>query len=409
MFLKLYRDAYRDLSPSVWLLSGVMLINRCGTMVLPYLTLYMTEQLRFTVTQAGVVMALFGTGAVCGAYLGGQLTDRIGFAPVQLFSLLFGGLFLLGLQLVHSFPVMCGAVFCFTLFGDTFRPANSAAIAYYSNEATRTRAFSLNRLAINLGWAVGGGLGGYLAHIDYSLLFWVDGLTCIVAGLVLWGTLGVPKTKLVASPDESFTKSKQSAARLPYHDGYFLRMMVFVLLFVCAFVLMFSLLPLYFKQVYGLTESQIGGLMSLNGILIVLVEMAVVYAIEQRWPGNGQKFRVMGLGVGLTGLAYAVLNVGHWAGLAVVTMLLLTLGEILAMPFMQVSAVNRSNETNRGQYMAFYSMAWAFSQLISPFVGAQTVAHLGFSWLWWLATGVCVVSAGGFWWMSRNDVAKTQA
>lgn len=407
MFLRLYRDAYRGLSPSVWLLSGVMLINRCGTMVLPYLTLYMTEQLRFTVTQAGIVMALFGMGAVCGAYLGGQLTDRIGFAPVQLFSLLFGGLFLLGLQLVQSFPVMCGAVFCFTLFGDTFRPANSAAIAYYSDATTRTRAFSLNRLAINLGWAVGGGLGGYLAHIDYSLLFWVDGLTCIVAGLVLWGTLGLPKTKPVAIPSgESSTKPGSSGARLPYHDGYFLRMMVFILLFVCAFVLMFSLLPLYFKQVLGLRESQIGALMSFNGILIVLVEMALIYAIEQRWPQNRQKYRIVALGVGFTGLAYAALNLGAWAGLAVVTMLLLTVGEILAMPFMQTSAVNRSNETNRGQYMAFYSMAWAFSQLISPFVGAQTVAHLGFSWLWWLAAGVCTASAGGFWWMSQREVKQ---
>jgi predicted MFS family arabinose efflux permease len=406
--LHLYRDAYRGLSPSVWVLSGVMLINRCGTMVLPYLTLYMTQELRFSVTQAGVVMALFGTGAVCGAYLGGQLTDRIGFAPVQLYSLLFGGLFLLGLQFVRSFPLLCVAVFCFTLLGDTFRPANSAAIAHYSNETTRTRAFSLNRLAINLGWAVGGGLGGYLASINYSLLFWIDGLTCVLAAVVLSLKLGLPRIRPATSATLTNAAQPTPPALRPIQDDYFLRMMGLVLFFICSFVLMFSLLPLYFKQVFGLSEAQIGGLMSLNGIIIVFIEMALVYALEQRWPLQRHKNRIISLGVGLTGLAYAVLTINTWAGWAVVTMLLLTVGEILAMPFMQASAVDRSNATNRGQYMAFYSMGWALSQLISPFLGTQTVAYLGFSALWWLAAGSCAISAGGFWWLSRQGISPSK-
>lgn len=183
--LRLYQRAYQGLSPSIWLLAGVMLINRCGTMVLPFLTLYLTQQLHYTVADAGIVMAVYGLGAFVGTFLGGRLTDRFGFYYVQLFSLMFGGVFLLLLQLVTNFYALCGSVFLFTLLGDSFRPANQAAIAHYSDPDTRTRAFSLNRLAINLGWAVGGGLGGWLASIDYSLLFWADGLTCLVASIVL--------------------------------------------------------------------------------------------------------------------------------------------------------------------------------------------------------------------------------
>ncbi len=409
---QLYRNVYRGLSPSVWLLSGIMLINRCGTMVLPYLTLYMTQQLRFTVQQTGIVMALFGSGAVIGAYMGGRLTDRFGFAPVQLYSLFFGGFFLLGLQFISTFPGMCVATFCFTLLGDTFRPANSSAIAHYSTETTRTRAFSLNRLAINLGWAVGGGLGGYLASINYSLLFWADGLTCIAAAIVLMLTLPTSKTNSGRQTDRETAPSTKripplSPASSPYTDWFFVRFMGLTLLFVCSFVLLFSLLPLYFKQVLHLTETQIGLLMSLNGLIIVFVEMALVFAIEQRWPQSRPKFVVIGIGVGLTGLAYALLPTSQWPGWALITILFMTAGEILAMPFMQSMAVARSNERNRGQYMAFYTMAWASSQLISPFIGTQIVGAAGFTALWWVAAGACGVSSIGFWLVSRSIPADS--
>lgn len=95
--LHLYRRAYKGLSPSVWLLAGVMLINRCGTMVLPFMTLYLTQHLHYSVQDAGIVMAIYGLGAFVGTFLGGRLTDRFGFYYVQLFSLLFGGMALLGL------------------------------------------------------------------------------------------------------------------------------------------------------------------------------------------------------------------------------------------------------------------------------------------------------------------------
>lgn len=192
--IRLYKNAYQGLSPSVWLLAGVMLINRCGTMVLPFLSIYLTQRLHFSVTNTGIVMAIFGVGAFVGTYLGGRLTDRFGFYYVQLLSLLVSGAALLTLQFITDFYVLCGSVFIFALLSDTFRPANQSAIAYYSDPETRTRAFSCNRLAINLGWAVGGGLGGWLASINYSLLFWADGLTCLTAGLVLWTYLPVPVT-----------------------------------------------------------------------------------------------------------------------------------------------------------------------------------------------------------------------
>ena len=85
----LYKNAYSGLSRSTWLLSLVMLVNRSGTMVLPFMTIYLTG-IGFTLFQAGIVVGLFGAGSICGGYIGGKLTDKIGFYRIQLITL-FGG------------------------------------------------------------------------------------------------------------------------------------------------------------------------------------------------------------------------------------------------------------------------------------------------------------------------------
>src|SRR6478735_11054027 len=82
---------------------------------------------------------------------------------------------------MRSFPMICGCTFLLSLINEAFRPANSSAIAFYSTTENRTRSYSLNRLAINLGWAFGAGLGGVVASVNYSLLFWVDGITNLLA------------------------------------------------------------------------------------------------------------------------------------------------------------------------------------------------------------------------------------
>lgn len=373
-------------------------------MVLPYLTLYLTQHLRFTVTQAGIVMALYGTGAFLGTFLGGRLTDRFGFYQVQFLSLFAGGLFLLGLQFVSNFYAVCASAFVFTLMGDTFRPANSAAIAHYSRADNRTRAYSLNRLAINLGWSVGGGLGGYLASIDYSLLFWVDGLTCIAAAIFLRFFLPAPASNRPVQATQSTEQTTQllsgNAYKSPYQDTFFLGFVFCTLLYSIIFILIFSIVPLYFKQELFLSETQIGVLMALNGILIVIIEMALVYAIEKRFARH--KIQIISVGVLLTGLSYGLFLITSWPVIALIAVLSLTVGEMLTHPFLQSFAVERSSPHNRGQYLALHSMAFALAQVTSPAIAAQIVDRAGFSALWLTLVGVSLASATGFWWLGRK-------
>ena len=407
--LHLYQRAYQGLSPSVWLLAGVMLINRCGTMVLPFMTLYLTQHLHYSVQNAGIVMAVYGLGAFVGTFLGGRLTDRFGFYYVQLFSLMFSGVALLTLQLVTDFAGLCGSVFVFTLFGDAFRPANQAAIAYYSETETRTRAFSLNRLAINLGWAVGGGLGGWLAGIKYSLLFWTDGLTCLTAGVVLWLCLPVPAVNATAKANSSAGQSVLVGSPSPYHDKWFIAFVICTALYLMVFMQLFSIVPLFFKQVMRMNEGTIGLLMALNGVVIVCIEMALVYGLEQQ---KRSKLNLIRTGVVLTAVSYLVLASTTWLsapaiGIALVFILVGTLSEMLAMPFIQSITVERSNPAMRGQYLALYSMGGALAQTTAPAFGSQMVAHFGFSTHWLVVAGISLVSAGGFWWLGRQKEFST--
>src|SRR6185369_766180 len=179
---QLYKTSFTGLSRESWILSTVMLINRSGTMVIPFMTLYLTDKsMGRSLSDAGTVVSLFGLGSIIGAFFGGKISDKIGFRQVQLFTLFFGGILFITLGQIKSYPFICACTFLLALVNEAFRPANSSAIAYYSSAENRTRSYSLNRLAINLGWAVGSSIGGFLAAYNYELLFWVDGLTNICA------------------------------------------------------------------------------------------------------------------------------------------------------------------------------------------------------------------------------------
>ena len=201
-FIQLYKQAFSGLSRNSWLLSIVMLINRSGTMVVAFMTIYCVHQLHFTVLQAGVIMMLFGVGSFFGGFLGGLLTDKIGFYDLQLGALMSGGILFIVLGMLHTFIGLCIGAFVLSLCNESVRPANSAAIAHYSSPDNKTRSISLNRLAVNLGWALGAGLGGLLASVNYHLLFWVDGGTNILSAIFL--LVLMPKSKIV----KTFTKPR---------------------------------------------------------------------------------------------------------------------------------------------------------------------------------------------------------
>ena len=392
----LYKNAYSGLSRSTWLLSFVMLINRSGTMVIPFMTIYLTQpSMGYSIGQAGIVMGIYGAGAICGGFIGGKLTDRFGFHPVQLTALAGGGVMFIVLGMMKSYPLICVFTFLLSFVNDAFRPANSTAIAYYSKEENRTRSYSLNRLAINLGWAVGGTVGGILASINYHLLFWTDGLTNIAAALLLRYFLGPTTSEPAHVKKDPKVAINQSA----FKDKVYLGFIGFTILFATCFFQLFSTLPVYYKRSLHIQEFFIGMLMALNGIIIVIVEMVLVFHLE----GKKKNLFYIQNGIFLTGISFLLLNVfPSSAATAVFCMVLVTMGEILAMPFMNSFWISRTTSANRGQYAGLYTIAWSTAQVIGPAGGAQVVEHFSFRVLWWLLGAICIATAIGIRWLKMS-------
>jgi predicted MFS family arabinose efflux permease len=392
--LSLYKDAYSGLSPSTWWLSFVMLVNRSGTMVLPFMTIYLTSpSMGYSIGQAGIVMALFGLGAVTGAYLGGKGTDRIGFYPVQLITLLGGGVMFIVLGQMRSFPLICLFTFLLSMVNDAFRPANSTAIIAYAKENTRTRSYALNRLAINLGWAVGSAIGGLLASINYELLFWVDGATNITAALLLAYFLHPSKQDRPAKKATVIDPSHS-----PYRDKIYLWFILLTILFASCFFQLFTNLNAYYKIELHFQEQFIGLIGALNGIMIAFIEMVLIFKLE----GRRSSIFYISRGTILIGVAYCMLNIFHINHvMALVMMTVMTLGEILVLPFMNTFWTSRSAEHNRGQYAGLYTIAWSIAQTAGPFLGSQLVEYAGFNALWWVLGGTSMVTAIGFMWLKK--------
>lgn len=402
--INLYKNAYAGLSRKMWLLSLVMLINRSGTMVLAFMTLY-CHHIGYTMQQGGWVVAIYGIGSLSGAFAGGKISDRFGFYYTQFLSLLCGGILFIVLGQMQSYAAICICTFFLSMVNEAFRPANATAIAYYSSPQNRTQSFSLVRLAINLGWGIGSGLGGLLASINYHLLFWVDGCTNILAAFLLLAIL--PKITLAQQKQLQQSKQKKSGivgAASPYNDKPFLVFLGLQVLFATCFFQLFTTVPLYFKENLQLNEFLIGVVMGMNGFLIALVEMVIVFKLEGRKP----YLILMSYGTLIMAFSFLLLNIpfAHGFIIALVFMFFITVSEMMAMPFMNSYYIGRSTEGNRGQYAALYTMAWSLAQVIGSSSGTQVVQTSGFFNLWCVVAAISFIGAAGYRYLYKQNVNK---
>ncbi|MFK8036812.1 MAG: MDR family MFS transporter [Crocinitomicaceae bacterium] len=368
-----YINAFKGLSTSVWWLSLITLINRAGTMVVPFMSLYLTEDLSFSFTEVGWIMSAFGAGSVIGSWLGGQLTDKIGYYKVMVFSLLLSGLLFIGLQFLHTFTSLCFGVFLLMIVADTFRPAMFVALSAYSKPENRTRSLTLIRLAINLGFSAGPAVGGFIIlTMGYGGLFWLDGITCFIAGILLIKVLSPKKAN--ASPSE-MANNPQSA----YKDGVFWIFVISMFLFGFIFLQYFSSVPLFYKDGFNLTEFEIGLLLGANGFLIFILEMPLIKWLESK---EYRKEFLIFLGAFLTMLSFLVMNLSGWIGVIFIGMVLMTIGEMVAFPFSNAFAMERAKKGNQGQYMAFYSIGFSFSHIFGHNGGLQLIDKYGYFTTW---------------------------
>ncbi len=396
--LRTYREAYAGLPREVWLLAAATLVNRSGAMVMPFLAIYLTEQRGYEPAQAGRLLALYGVGSILGIWLGGRLTDRLGFLRVQVASLIGTALAFLVLGAVRSGVALGATTLALSIAAEAFRPANSAAVAAFSPPGLRTRAFALYRLALNLGFTIGPAVGGFLARVDYAWLFRADALTCFAAAGVLHVSL---RSRTPAPPAE---EEHAERGRSPWKDGFVLASLVFLFLQGVVFFQIQSTFPLFLKDQRGLTEDKVGLLIAVNTVVVVLFEMILVRRVERYRP-----LVVVALGCLLVGVGFGLLPFGTSIAFIVFTILVWTAGEMLCVPVVTGFVANRATAANRGSYMAVYGMTFSVASIAAPIAGMGVYQHLGPDVVWYGAIALGAAACAGFLALARTPAASAAA
>lgn len=365
------------------MLALVMLINRSGSMVLPFLGVYMTGHLHFSIENTGIVLSFFGVGSVIGSWFGGMITDKIGEYRVQYLSLLMSVPLFCLIPLFSTEVGVAGIILAQSIVSETFRPANSVAITKYARPENITRAFSLNRMAVNLGFSIGPALGGILSAISYNFLFYSNALGALLAGLMYIWFFGkrnkLAKVKAKKVKEAIIIKKENS----PYKDGKFLIYCVFCMLFAICFFQLFSTLTIFYKDTAHLSQQNIGYILGYSGFLIVLLEMSFVQIAEKYFK---LAFTML-LGTLLCGLSYAMMAFDYSVVTLVVSMTLLCIGEIWTLPFMSTITAMRSGKNNKGAYMGLNGISFSIAFIITPYVGTLIAQKFGFNVLW-IGTGI---------------------
>ncbi|GAA4056450.1 MFS transporter [Flavobacterium chungnamense] len=391
-----YIDNFRGFRREVWILTLVTFINRAGTMVLPFLSKYLNDDLHFSYEQIGNILVCFGIGSMVGSWLGGKLSDKIGFYKIMVLSLFVSGLMFFGLQYVTSYIGLCIAVFSIMVVADMFRPAMFVSLGAYAKPENRTRALTLVRLAINLGFAAGPALGGLIImNIGYKGLFWADGATCILAISIFW---------LLVKEKKKPAESKEAKALLEANrESVFKDRPFWIFLFMCVitgvlFFQLFTTIPLYHKKQFNLNELQTGLLLTLNGILIFFMEMPVVSYIERN---KLNKVKVVTIGCLLMTISLFLLLINFWAGILIIMMLFMTVAEMFAFPFSNSFAMSRAPKGHEGRYMAIFTMSFSAAHILSAKIGMGVVAAYGYQMNWLFMGILGLIGTGAGYWVMR--------
>lgn len=386
-----YINAYRGLSAPVWMLAIVMLINRTGAMVLPFLGIYMISVLGFNLKEAGFVLSFFGLGAVAGSVAGGWLTDKFGHFKIQTASLFIAMPAFLVLPYLKGITILSTGIFLLSFITEIFRPANSVSINTYEKRQNITRAFSLNRMALNLGFSIGPALGGFLAAISYHLLFYGNGISSAIAGIVFYFYF----RKLQQRNTETKTEKRLKYGRSPWSDSRFIIFCILCCFYNVCFFQLLSTLPLYYKEKCLLDNVHVGLLLGFNGLVVFCLEMLLVGYSEKRFAIRS----ILVNGTILCALSFLVLTIGKGQVILYFSMFLLSVSEILVMPFIATIAIQRAPKGREGSYMGMNGLSFSLAHILSPLVGTFVAAHFGFQTLW-VATAIFVMlTAGGFWWL----------
>jgi MFS family permease len=365
-----------------WLWTGT-LVNRMATFVVPFLSLYLTQERHLSVVQAGLMLSLFGAGGVAAGLIGGVLADRLGRRPTMLLSLLGSGVGTIALGFIQPIAGITVMVFALGFIGECYRPAVSATVADVVPPADRARAYGYIYWAVNLGFAIGLVLAGFLVKLGYGVLFLCDGLTSLTFAMFVWRA--VPETGVRNTRAEHPLRGTAIALT----DWNLVAFVSLTFLFGCLMFQSAITMPLDWTR-HGVTAQQYGLLSALNCILVVVLQPIAAAVLKRYRRANVLSVSgvLMAIGFGLNGFVSTIpmfaLGVAIW-----------TLGEVAAAPIAPSVIADLAPAEYRGRYQGIFSMSFGLANFAGPAMGSLVLERAGSRPLWLSCVAVGITIAIG--------------
>jgi MFS family permease len=377
-----------------WLLFWGVLVNSSGSsMVWPFLTIYLRQRLDVPLTTIALLFTLNSLAGFASTSLTGPAVDRFGRKGAMVLSLGAGCVFMLVLARVDSFG---SAAVLMVLKGFTdplYRVGSDAMVADLIPPARRAGAYSLLRMIANLGVAIGPSIGGFVTSVSYSLAFLIAAGTTLCYALLV----GIFMRETIPQwPAEE--RAKQVKGYGPVlRDRPFMAFCAIYTFAGMAYSLMMVLLPVYVKENFGVPESSYGFILATNAAMVVLFQYSITQ-LTQRYH------HLPVLAVGSLFYALGVGSVARGTGFPgfLLSMVILTIGELIMIPTSTALTANLAPPDMRGRYMGVYGLTWSVAMGIGPVLGGALNDRVAPVAIWYAGLLLGAVAAAGFvllWWL----------
>lgn len=398
---KAYLNQYSAVPRASWQRITVALMDSLAGGVAFFITLYFVNRLHFNIESADMLMSCYGLGTAIGGIAGGKLSDKFGAGIVSLISLLISALgFLILIKLAHEAGLIL-VMFVLGLTSYAFTVANNQqALSYCRQDSTqKLRVIAILYVCSNLGIGLSAMVVGWLSAVSFKIIFIFSALLLFCgAGFLLFLELYPTKEadfeKIQMEPDNREEQESQKQKINNKAAFYTALSCLFLLGLVVA--QRSSNYPLYIQQIFPhLDLHWLGFLFMLNPLMVVFFQAPIVNLFRNR-----NKFLIMGLGTFLYGFGSFILSFASVYALAIVSCVILTIGEMLAFSTIQFISYESAGKGKKGNNLGLYQSTYAVSVIIGPTVGGMLYHYFGGITLWYISgligcvcLGICLYAA----------------
>ncbi|MBK7500553.1 MAG: MFS transporter [Ignavibacteriales bacterium] len=389
----------KGLPHDMWALFFTSLINRSGTMVIPFLALYLTKKIGVSPAEAGMALLVYGAAAFIAAPLTGKLSDKLGALKVMKFALFGSGIIFFLYSFITDYYWILVASFVLAAVNEAFRPANLSLITEIVAPPQRRMAFALNRLAINAGMSIGPVIGGFLTLIDYHYLFYANAVASVIAGVYF---TSINWSSLAGAQKEQTEEKNISKIRFAIlSDKTFLFFLFAVVPANLVFFQHLGALPLYIVDDLGYTTAAFGLFSAINTVLIIIVEVPL-----NNWMNDTPYRKSLIIGALLAGIGFGGFAISTTVIPLVISIIVFTFGEMIFFPITAAYTSEIAPADRRGEYMGYYQMTFSFAFSAGPWLGTVVYQNYGSVILWSGALVFGLITAALMFFVKSNPSVK---